>query len=137
MVTDSFVSVETSEKLSQFIRDIKYNNYKFLYNTQINTCGIRRFDFRMQDVVNIEHYPELREYNMQNKKVFLLNYSFIGDSARSGLNRSDFIFRELDSKMISENRNIFDKNFVTFINGRFSPVTLRAICPRSAAPILF
>ena len=116
---DKFISKPMVDYMSKTLNDLKNNDFNYLLDYQRTNTRIKRFDFNMGDIRNFDDKPELQK-KLLNKKFYILNYSFIGESAREGLNYSDYMFKPLSSKLISEHRDIFDKNFIVFINGRIS-----------------
>ena len=73
----------------------------------------------MRDLKKFENIPEM-EYHFKNKRYILLEHAFISNYSKENLNHSKFIFKELDTKIISENRDVFDSNYIVFVNGKVS-----------------
>ena len=118
-MSDRLITKKEMEVLHNILYDLKYNNFDFLLDYQKFNSSIRRFDFCMRDLKKFENIPEM-EYHFKNKRYILLEHAFISNYSKENLNHSKFIFKELDTKIISENRDVFDSNYIVFVNGKVS-----------------
>ena len=129
------IGENTAKNVFKIMDYIKSVNYNILLEFQKNNTYFKRFDFNLSEVKPLENIPEF-PYHMANKRYYRIRYSFISESVREKINKTQFLFKELDSDMISKNRNCFDKNFIVFINGKVSLFT-KILCTEEFVYIIF
>lgn len=102
--------------LNKALRELKERSYGFQDKLQLDSVVLERFDFSIRDfnktVVDDSVLPVRRKY------LAYADLEFIHPQRKLKFKRSGLMGKELSMFDVSENSNIFDKNFMFFINGK-------------------
>lgn len=96
--------------LNESLKELNETSFNFLYNIQKDSIGFKRFDFKMSDFVKKDRF----HYSL------FVNTDFISKSKQNVYKGSKFYNEMISRDAISSNRDIFQYNYIAFINGKVS-----------------
>lgn len=106
----------TGEMLNEHLTRLKEKSYSFQSKQQVDSVVMETFDFTMnqflREIVDGSTVP------IRHKFLAFLEYSFVTPQRKLKFKRSGYMGKEVSSYEISTKFDIFDKNFMIFIDGK-------------------
>jgi hypothetical protein len=123
------------KSLEKTLIEIKQGSFKYLYNVQKNLSGYKRFDLKMQDLV--QNSTLNHKYHFYPRKyVAFIDENFISDKYRKKYRESSFYNKELSLFDVINNPNIFHQTFLVFIKGKLFD-TINIMCKEDKTYFIF
>lgn len=108
------------EALEKSLTYMTVKNYWSLYDIQKRKIGIKRFDISFSEFKLEYRLPTEKEIKMYSRRyVYYTPIQFIDYVERKRYKRSAFYNNPVDMNTVSDHPEIYDKNFLIFIDGRF------------------
>lgn len=98
--------------------DIKFNSFKYLHNLQLDLVGYMRFDFKMQDLKEMQKVNH-RAKVFPRKYALYIDNNFIPHEKRHKYKTSTFFNKELSIFDTAKNSDIFEFTYMVFVDGKF------------------
>lgn len=104
------------ELLGKHLERLKERTYEFQRQQQQDLVTLERYDFNMGDfsrkIVDNTTIP------VRHKYLSFVDYSFVSPQRKLKFKRSGFMGKELSQYDVSTNPEVFDKNFMLFVDGK-------------------
>lgn len=118
------------------LNDIQISNFQYLNEIQMQTTGLKRYDFTMSDLVRTDRI----DYNTRfypRKWVYNIPENFIAENKRLEFRRSKFYNKFITFKDTIENTNVFTCTFLIFINGAIMNNAVELYCREDKTVVIF
>lgn len=116
--------------------DIQISSFKYLYEIQLKSTGVKRFDFNMGDLVRsdrIDH--DVRYY--PRSWVYIIQDNFIAHNKRLEFRNSKFYSKTISFQEIISQPDIFTSSFLLFIDGKLYNNLIHIFCKEDKTVLIF
>lgn len=131
LVTDKTLESNSTfsiDALNRAMINVAMKSYWNLYKVQMNKVGIERFDIPFNQFISETRFPGQSSTVYYPKQyVHYFNYCLIPVGRNEAYRRSSVYEKELDMRSISAHPELFDHNFLLFIDGEL--ITTAEIYP--------
>ena len=93
------------------LNEIQITTFQYLYEIQLKSTGIRRFDFNMGDLIRSERVDHTTSY-YPRRWVFNIPENFIAHNKRLEYRRSEFYDKPLSFQDVNKNMKYATKKYV-------------------------
>lgn len=126
-------NLEAAEKA---LLDIQVSSFQYLYDIQLKSTGIKRFDFNMGDIIrsdridhDVSYYPRRWVYNVPE--------NFIAHNKRLEFRQSAFYNKPITFQQVISNPHIFTSTFMFFIDGKIYNNLINVVCKEDKTVLVF
>ena len=118
------------------LNDIQITTFQYLYEIQLKSTGIRRFDFNMGDLIRSERVDHTTSY-YPRRWVFNIPENFIAHNKRLEYRRSEFYDKPLSFQDVNKNPDLFSCTFLFFIDGKMYNNLIHLLCKEDKTVLIF
>lgn len=104
--------------IQKTITNLRDNSFRFLYDYQASAVFHRRFDFTMADLKPLSRLKAITTV-LNRRFAYIMDSEFISLSKRQLFKRSEFNYNEVTQIDIANHPEIFDWNYIVFIDGYY------------------
>ena len=116
---NDFISTKFElDAIQKTITKLRDNSFRFLYDYQASSVFLKRFDFTIGDLTPVHRIIGL-ETALNKRYAYVLDSEFIELSKRQMFKRSKFNYHEVTQTDIANNPEVFDKNYLVFVDGYY------------------
>ena len=105
--------------IQKTITNLRDNSFRFLYDYQASAVFHRRFDFTISDLIPINNRYKGINTLLNKRFGYIMDSEFLELSKRQKFRRSEFNYNEVTQIDIANNPDIFDWNYIVFIDGYY------------------
>ena len=118
------------------LNDIQISSFQYLYDIQLKSTGIKRFDFNMGELIRSERVDHVTSY-YPRRWVFNIQENFISHNKRLEYRKSEFYNKALSFQEIIKNPDIFTSTFLLFIDGKMYNNLIHILCKEDKTILIF
>lgn len=118
------------------LNDIQISSFQYLNEIQMQSTGLKRFDFKMSDLIRTERIDHNTRY-YPRKWVYNIPENFIAENKRLEFRRSKFYNKFITFKDTIDNTNIFTNTFLLFIDGAIMNNAVELYCREDKTVVVF
>jgi hypothetical protein len=118
------------------LNDIQISSFQYLYEIQLKSTGIRRFDFNMGDLIRSERVDHTTSY-YPRRWVYNIPENFIAHNKRLEYRKSKLYNQALSFQDVNKNPDIFSSTFLLFIEGKIYNNLIHLLCKEDKTILIF
>lgn len=118
------------------LNEIQITSFQYLYDIQLKSTGIKRFDFNMGDLIRSERVDHTTSY-YPRRWVYNIQENFIAHNKRLEFRKSKFYNQALSFQNIISNPDIFSSTFLLFIDGKLYNNLIHLLCKEDKTVLIF
>jgi len=118
------------------LNDIQISSFQYLYDIQLKSTGIKRFDFNMGDLIRSERVDHTTSY-YPRRWVYNIQENFIAHNKRLEYRKSKFYNQALSFQDVNNNPDIFSSTFLLFIDGKVYSNLIHLLCKEDKTILIF
>ena len=118
------------------LNEIQITSFQYLYDIQLKSTGIRRFDFNMGELIRSERVDHTTSY-YPRRWVYNIQENFIAHNKRLEFRKSKFYNQALSFQNVNANPDIFTSTFMLFIDGKMYNNLIHLLCKEDKTVLIF
>lgn len=122
--------------VEQALNDIQISSFQYLYELQIKSTGVKRFDFTMGELIKSERV-DYSVTNVATLWAYNIPENFIAHNKRLEFRESEFYNKYITFKEVISNPEIFASSFLLFIDGKLYNNAIRIACREDKTVLFF
>jgi hypothetical protein len=118
------------------LNDIQISSFQYLYEIQLKSTGIRRFDFNMGELLRSERIDyEVSDFS----RIWVYNIpeNFIAHNKRLEFRESKYYNKYISFNQVISNPDIFSSSFLFFIDGKIYNNAIKIACREDKTVLIF
>ena len=118
------------------LNDIQISSFQYLYEVQLKSTGIRRFDFNMGELLRSERIDyEVSDFS----RIWVYNIpeNFIAHNKRLEFRESKYYNKYISFNQVISNPDIFSSSFLFFIDGKIYNNAIKIACREDKTVLIF
>ena len=118
------------------LNDIQISSFQYLYELQMKSTGVKRFDFTMGELIKSERV-DYSVTNVATLWAYNIPENFIAHNKRLEFRESKFYNKYITFKEVISNPEIFASSFLLFIDGKLYNNAIRIACREDKTVLFF
>lgn len=124
------------DAVEKALNDIQISSFQYLYEIQLKSTGVKRFDFKMGELIRSERV-DYKVSSISRMWAYNIPDNFIAHNKRLEFRESKFYNKYISFKEVISNPDIFSSSFLLFIDGKIYNNAIKIACREDKTVLLF